>query len=358
MRRNMIHQSLLGTALTVGALMLTACGGGSAAQTPAADLAPIAGISDELVTAARQEGSVTIYAGGHSRDQIELLKSMFEARYGITVTYRRDDTSATVNAIEAEKASGTINADVVSLADPIRMQQWADEKLITAADPINQDRLIDGIHQDGTPQVPFVQVPLGIMYNTANTQESELPATWADVTALAPKSVITADPNASGTALSFYVTVSAALGSDWIGQLQSAQPIVTESTLGLSQMVLTGETTFGIPANETTVLAAAKGGEPLAIHYPSDGVPIAFWEVASIADAPHPNAGRLLVDYQLSDEFQQALVDASNRSVLQGMPAPEGAPDLSGVEQLPVSVEDLAADGADVRAEFAAKIGA
>ncbi|MGW4338048.1 ABC transporter substrate-binding protein [Rhodococcus koreensis] len=331
---------------------VTACGG---SITPAGDQTPIPGISDELIEAARQEGGVVLAAGGHTRDQLDLLESNFESRYGVSLTFNRADSGSTVNAVNSELASGKLNADVVSLADAKAMQTWANNGVLTPVTIPNQDQITDGLDTADSPQVPFAVVPLGIMYNSANTDESEVPSTWGDF-AGSDQIAVTADPRASGSALAFYTVMSEDLGQDWAAQFGARRPIVTESTLGLNQLVLTGEADLGLPALESTVLTSANEGEPLSIAYPDGPVPATTLTVAALAGAPHPKAAELLLRYQLSDEFQKALGDNGTRGVLEGLPAPVGAPELDPDRIRTVLADELIVRGDTVRAEFATKV--
>lgn len=336
-----------------GALLLTACGSGSAGTT--ADTASggeIPGITEELISAAQTEGGVVVYGGGHTRDTLELLQQRMQERFGLQVTFTREDSGNIANAISSELASGRVNADVVSLTDPATMQAWAEDGVITDAGPANLDAFVDGIDDPATPQLPYSQIPLGIMYNSARTDRAALPETWNELATGDSGRIVTSDPSASGTALSFYTMLEGLHGEQWMAGLAARDPIVSDSSLALPQLVLTGEADLGVPAIESAVVSAAAAGEPLAIAYPTDGVPIFTSEIAMLADAPHPSAAALTVRYHVSEEFQTALAEIGGRSVLDGVPAPPGTEDLSDRTLLTTSVEEVAATRDELRATF------
>jgi iron(III) transport system substrate-binding protein len=344
-------------ALPLSVVLVAACGNGSepAAEGDgeAAGAAEIEGISEELITAAQEEGEVVIYAGGHTRPGVELLQERMQELFGIDVTFTREDSGAIANSISAELASGQLNADVVSLTDPGTMAEWAEDGVITDADVPNLDALIEGLDDPDNPQVPYSLVPLGIMYNSANTDAADLPSTWEEFANSAEGTIVSADPGASGTALAFYTTLTGLYGNEWFEQLAERDVIVTDSSLALAQLVLTGEADIGVPAIESAVISAAQEGEPLAIQFMEDGVPTFTSELAMLADAPHPNAAELLVQYHLSEDFQSALAELGGRSVLEGGPQPAEGADLSEATLLPADMEEIGTRGDQVAARFA-----
>ncbi|TQM01910.1 ABC transporter substrate-binding protein [Pseudonocardia kunmingensis] len=353
----MFHSRLRGRTaalltIPLAAAALAGCGSGATPGTGTAGGGEIPGITEELISGAQAEGGVVLYGGGHTREALELLQQHMQDRFGLQVTFTREDSGNIANAVSAELASGRVNADVVSLTDPATMQAWSDDGVIADAGVANLDALIDGLDDPADAQLPYSQIPLGIMYNSADTEASALPGTWAELATGDSGRIVTSDPSASGTALSFYAMLTELYPEGWLDDLAAREPIVTDSSLALPQLVLTGEADLGIPAIESAVLTAAAEGEPLAIAYPTDGVPVFASEIAMLADAPHPNAAALTVRYHLSEEFQRALAEQGSRSVLEGVPAPPGSQDISDRTLLTTSVEEVGAVREDLRGTF------
>ena len=351
-------------ALPLAAVLLAACGNGSSDSSGSAagsgsdgGASGIEGISDELIAAAQEEGGVVIYAGGHTRPGVELLQERMQELFDIEVTFTREDSGAVANSISAELASGSLNADVVSLTDPGTMQDWADEDIITDAEIPNLDALIEDLDNPDNPQVPYSLVPLGIMYNSASTDAADLPTTWEELATGDFGTIVSSDPGASGTALAFYTTLTGLYGEEWLEQLSERDVIVTDSSLALAQLVLTGEADLGVPAIESAVISAAEEGEPLEIAFMEDGVPTFTSELAALTDAPRPNAAKLLVQYHLSEDFQAALAELGGRSVLAEGPQPPQGADLSEATLLPADLEEIGTRGDDVVARFAELFG-
>ncbi|WP_219419638.1 ABC transporter substrate-binding protein [Pseudonocardia nigra] len=348
-------RQFLTAGLSALALLAAGCGGsdGAASAAGGGD-APECGFSEELVAAAQEEGQVTIYAGGHTRETLERLTEMFQDAYGITVTSVREDSGAVVRMVQAELAAGNLNADVISLADIAAMAELAEDGALMPSEAPNLDEFIAGVDDPETPQIPYAVTPLGIMYNEAVTIDP--PNSWQEL-ADYDGTIVVADPNASGTSLLFFSMLTEHLGDEWLAKLADGSVTVTDSSLALAQLVLTGEADVAVPAIESTVIAAAAGGEPLAAAFPEDAVPTFSSELAALAGSPHPNAAKLLVGYHVCEAFQQSVAEQGGRPILEGAPAPEGVADLGGAELLSPDLEQLATKAEPLRARFTELFG-
>lgn len=338
MKRSTMSGRLL-VGLSGLSLLLAACGGGESvtssagSSTGGSDQAADGdcGFSEELVSAAKEEGAVTIYAGGHTREGLETLTQGFQEAYGIKVTGVREDSGAVVRMLQAELAAGNLNADVVSLASAPAMEALNEAGALAESEAPNLDSILEGVDDPGTPQIPYAVTPLGLMYNES-TNDSP-PSTWQELATYEGKIVI-ADPGSSGTSLSFFSMLYEELGEEWLVELaEGGNTIVTDSSLALAQLVLTGEADIGIPAIESAVVAAAEGGEPLSLVLP-DPLPTFSAELAVLAEAPRPNAAKLLTQYHLCQDFQEAISAQGGRTALADGPKPQGVQELGDGEIL------------------------
>lgn len=337
------HARAMVAGLAALALVTTACGGDAEPEAePAAtgaatdDGAASETAGDEdLVAAAKEEGGVTIYTGGHTRPAVELLAKEFEEAYGISVTFTRQSSGDTVQMVEAELASGSVNADVVGLNDESTFQRWAEDGVTTVVDIPNRDQLLDVVDGGDSPHVSFTYVPMGVAYNTQEVSADDLASSWAELPdTIADQRVVLADPNASGAALFFAAGVTSLAGDDFFSRIGEQQDVlVTDSALAMTQMLATGEATVAIPSVESEIIAAAEAGEPIDMITMEEGLPTVLSQVAALEQAPHPNAARLLLQFHLSEQYQTALAEMGGRSVLEDGPVPAGREALTS-EQL------------------------
>lgn len=343
--------SRLGAATLAAALTAVAagCGGDDPSAEAASD---IPGITPELIEAAQEEGGVVLYGGGHSREHSELLKQRMQELFGVEVTYTRSDSGTTVNSVNAELDAGELNVDVVSAADPFAFAEWSSRGAVRAIEVSTQDQIPEVMDTTDTPEVAVIQSPMGIVYNSANTDEGDVPQAWSDLAASDLK-VVSGDPSSSGSAAAFYTLLASEFGDDLFGWVGANDPFVTDSSLAITQLVLTGEADIGVPGLESAVLASAAGGEPVVMAYPDGPIPTIVTFGVVMSDAPHPNAAELLLRYNLSEEFQRELSTIGSRGVLEGMPTPEGAAEVDESRYVAVTPEQLESDIEGVRARFA-----
>lgn len=314
----MVGVGLLVTA--VAALALTGCApppsGGGSASLPTNE--------DQLIAKAKQEGKVVIGAGGHTREQVQLLADKFKEKYGIPVTFVREASGDIAQKTQAQITAHALEFDVVSLNDETTLRVWQDAKVLADPAVSNRDQILKPLA--GSPQnkyLPFTWGALGYSYNAAKTKPETAPKTWDDL-ASRQGAFAVADPSSSGAALT-YVAAMRDIDPNFMPALRAHKTLVANSALALTQLLATGEADFGIPGIEADVATAKKGGEPLAMGYPEGRIGALPSYEAALEQAQHPAAARLLVQFQLSPEFQAAQADIGSRSVLNGAPVPDGA---------------------------------
>lgn len=320
---------------------ITGQGSGAGQTTAGGEGDETCGADPGLVAAAQEEGEVVLFGGGHTREGGEAVAEMFEDAYGISVTVNRQPSGDVIQQVEASLEAGAVVADVVSLADVSTFIRWDEEGIITDAEVPNVDQLIDGIVDPSRASLPYAVSPLGIVYNSARTDPSEAPTSWAEFSDLGGKVLAHANPSTSGTALSFMYMAAKAAGDAYYDGFKGQDILITDSALALNQLVLTGEADYGAPAIEAEVARAKANGEPLEIIYPSEGVPVFSSELAALTEAPHPNAAKLLVQYHLCEEYQENVAELGGRPALVGVASPEGLPDMADWTIVTVDVNEL-----------------
>lgn len=354
--RTPLRRPLLALAALLTAVALAACGappnggGGGGGETVELPADP-----EALVAQARQEGAVVIAAGGHTREQVQLLSDTFRERYGIDVQFIRESSGDIAQKLQAQQTSRSLQFDVVSLNDEGTMRTWADTGVL--ADPALADpaRVLGPLRRPDAPYVPFTWAALGYSYNQSRTPAAQAPRTWTDL-AGRPGVIAAANPGSSGAALTF-VGAMEQIDPAFVPSLGERQTLVPDSALALTQLLATGEADFGVPGVEADIATARRAGEPLAIGYPEGPIGALPSYVAPLSGAPHPAAARLLVQFQLSEEFQALQVRNGSRSTLNGLPAPEGAENI-GEDRLRVpDAADLERRKDDLVASFTASTG-
>ncbi|OAH64101.1 transporter [Dietzia cinnamea] len=308
------------------ALLLTGCG------SDAGSGSELAGSWDEIVAAATEEGSVTIYST-HSPDNLEALKRAFEAEYpGITLTYVRGTDADILPKIEVENSTGSGVADVHMTTDA----GWINRSLETeysaevvapglenpqynAAESVIEDKFFL------TSATVF-----GLGWNTTNVPEGL--STPDDV--LEPRlrgKVGIQNPNGIPTYVDMYRTIDVDYGQGFLDRLVATEPRIYPSAVGITQALASGEV-WAAPMAASNILTEQAKGAPVDFALPEKpwGVP---WYSHVLASAPNPNAAQLLADFLVSPKGQEA-ISADYLAVLPDVPG-------TGVPGSTVTAQDV-----------------
>ena len=266
--------------------------------------------SQALIDAAKREGRVTWYTTLLVDDASGPLAAAFEKKYGIDVDFTRRDGSIQLRTILEEARSGGMKVDVF---DGTTTAAFVMKENL--AEPYKADSAIDipAEYKDPngywTAQVLYFQT-LG--YNADLVPASEVPKSYRDL--LDPKwkgkMAWTAEPQLTG-GMGFIVNVLAAMGErDGMAFLTALakQDLVrlNNGINGVTVALAAKQFPLGITVdNHHTVIANAKGGNVKWFYFePVLGLSN---NIGLIKGGPHPNAGKLLIDYILSVEGQTVL---------------------------------------------------
>lgn len=314
----------------VGALALTACaepeGGGDATADGAG--------------AEGGGGTVTLYTSEPQAKIDEVIAAFNEEQPDIEVEVFRAGTGELKARIETEKATGEVGADVLLAADVPTFEGYKEEDLLREFTPTDADAL-DEVALD--PDGYFVGtriIPTVIAHNTNDVEEP--PTSWADLTSEEyADQIVLPNPDVSGAAAfnASAWSLHPELGPDWISALGANNPQVAESNGPTSQAVAEGSRPIGIVVDYLVRDLAAKGS-PIAVSYPSEGVPFITQPGAIFADTDDPEAAELFLNFLVSQKGQEIAVEQSYLPVRGDVGTPEGAPEL---DEITLFDQDLAA---------------
>lgn len=329
-------------------LAVAVLAGCSTSSTPAAGssaAAPAAGSSAPAATTAAvaQPATISLYTSEPEAKIQQIIDAFNELHPQITVEVFRAGTGDLTARIESEKAAGGIQADVLLAADAGTFEGYAAEDLLlgyTPSDIVSIDPEVvdpEGFYT-GTRIIPTV-----IAYNT--TLVTEPPASWAALTdAEWAGTIALPNPDVSGAA-AYNAAVwyqDAALGEAWLERLAANEPVVLDSNGPVSQAVAAGSQPIGVVVDYLVRDLAAQGS-PVAVSYPSEGVPYISQPVGIFANTDEEAASKLFVDFLLSAEGQAIAVEQNYLPVRGDVGTPEGAPALDELATLAPDLESVRA---------------
>jgi len=293
-------------------VLLPAC---KSAATPTATTAPEAtqpaavDSMAALEAAAKAEGEIVSY--GLPDDWVNYggLWTIYESKYGIQHLDTDMGSGEIIAALEAEKTVGV--ADITDLG-------------INFANQVVTDGLSQPYKNSHWDEIPdFAKDPNGLWAAAywgaigfcVNTDlVPVVPQSWADLLDPMYKDMVSMkDPRESGTAN--YVVLAAAFGNG--GDETNVQPGLDyfSQMYANGQMRAVSPSTSAIQTGEAPIalfwdfdcLSKAKDlGMPLQLVIPSDGTVAGLYIQFATAAAPHPNAAKLMLELEYSDDGQLA----------------------------------------------------
>ncbi|WP_306232733.1 ABC transporter substrate-binding protein [Agrococcus beijingensis] len=328
-------------ALAASALVLAGCS--------QADAGPAA---TESATADAAPASITLYTSEPQEKIDQIVAAFNERRPEITVEVFRAGTGDLNARIESERATGEVQADVLLAADAPTFEGFAADGLLLELDTADVDALDPAVVDPEGFYVGTRIIPTVIAYNTDVVDAP--PASWQELTdpAYADRLVMP-NPDVSGAA-AFNAAVwldEAELGEAWLTALAANEPVIVDSNGPTSQAIASGAQPVGVVV-DYLVRDLAAAGSPIAVSYPSEGVPFVSQPAGVFASTDEADAAQAFVDFLVSVEGQTIAVEQAYLPVRGDVGTPEGAPAMSDIALLNPDLEVIAATKADAVATF------
>ncbi len=282
-------------------------------------------------TKAKQEGVANLYA---NITAIEPLMADFTALTGIKGLYTRISTAKYVATVLTEHAAGKLQADLLQGPLPV-LQILKDKGVLTPYKSPSAVGYPEWAVSDDTI-VQFAIEYVAPIYNKEIIKAEDVPKRYEDLTDKKWKDkIVMPDPASHATTISWLVGLKEAkiFASDdawmaFVKGLAANKPMFVKSFSPTPAPVESGEKLIAISMPKYII---TKAPAPLAWANvgPILGSPRG---IAIAANAPHPNAARLMMDYWLSKESMNLLANKVGEYVL----APGIYPKIEGIEKAKV----------------------
>ena len=295
--------------------------------------------------AGAQEGRVSVYTA-HKAEIVERLIPEFEKTTGLKADIVKAGSGDIINRVRAEAANP--QADVIWSIGAELLEANAD--LLEAYEPEGSD-MIDPAFKSDSAWIPYTGILTVVMVNTDELQPEEYPRTWLDLADdRFEEKISSARADSSGSAYIQLATILKIYGTDEAGWAKYADIFdnlaLSESSGAVPRFVNDGEATVGITLEDNAYLYV-KGGGPVAIVYPEDGTSALADGMALVKGAPNPEAGKRFLDWALSKEVQELVVQELGRRPIRTDVEPSG--DLTPMSEIELIDYDItwAADHRD-----------
>ena len=336
-----------GLALPAGGLLLN---GGVAmpaiAQSSAAgkfDLEPI-------IEGAKKEGAVI--AAGNAVQASEARKALadaFRKKYGLPSSFGFEFVVKPIGQmqkqVEDEIAADKVSLDVIAVNVLVWAMTLAKRGKLVAFDTPEYDAYDQWKSQPNFVNRPYYvsdpTITWNIAWNTDIIKDNEF-GSWFDL--LRPEykgkiTVISARLSQSAAITYKAMRDAPAIGDAFFKKLAELEPVAVTLTDTAVVKIESGEYPITMVPSSRTYAAWKRGSQNLGQSFPKEGVvPLGVaWFL--LANAPHPNAAKLLVNFTRSREGQQVLADYEGRIPGRAdvkSPNTKYVPDVSKLKLLPI----------------------
>jgi iron(III) transport system substrate-binding protein len=276
-----------------------------------------------LVAAAKTEGQVVWYTTLIVNQAVRPLARAFEKKYGIRVAYARANSGPTAIKILNEANAGRVQADIFDG--------------ISTLSPLLERGLVAGYVPSTAAQYPpelkdpdgtWIATNLYFLtagINTTLVRPAEAPQTYEDL--LDPKWKgriawnVTSSAGAPGFVGNILMSMGEQKGMAYLKQLAKQDIKGTDaSSRAVLDQVIAGDYPLALMIfSHHTVISANKGAPTTWLKM--EPVAAAMNTTSLLKAAPHPNAGKLLIEFLTSTEGQTVLQKANYLPALPTVPA-------------------------------------
>lgn len=279
----------------------------------------------DLYAAAKKEGQVVWYTTLIVKQAVRPIVAAFQKKYpGVKVRYSRANSTNTAIKILSEGKAHRILGDVfdgTSDAEPLKdaglVEKWTPRGL-DAYPPEYRDP--EGYW--AATHLYFLTVGINTsmvaLKDAPKTFEDLLDPKWRGKMAWSPRSSTSGAPGFIGNVL---ISMGEQKGMAYLRKLAKQKIIpVSASARKVLDQAIAGEYPIALQIfNHHTVISAKKGAPVTWI--PMEPVTNVLSAIGLIKGAPHPNAGKLLIEFMLSVEGQKVLQKANYLPAMPAVPA-------------------------------------
>lgn len=300
----------------------------------------------KLVEAAKKEGQLLWYTT-LIVDQIvrPLIKAFQQQVPGIDVKFIRVDSGMQVVRLINEANVGRTQADVWTIIDGIT--SLAQKNIAAEFDIASAKGLPTALVDPNRRWIATNLATRSLAHNTNIIAKEQAPRTYQDLLHPRWKGAFAWNPNAMTGAWGFIATVLRHMGEEqgmtYLRQLAKQDivplPIATRAVL---DRVIAGEYAMGLEMVNAHVAISAGMGAPVR-WIPLDATTTTLQLAGVTTGAPHPNAGRLFLDFITSRAGQEIFREVNYIPMHPDIPAkdPELKPEQGGYRSIVLSPEEV-----------------
>ncbi|TDQ60464.1 iron(III) transport system substrate-binding protein [Maritalea mobilis] len=303
-----------------------------------------------------QAETLTLYTSQPNADAQQTVDAFKAAHPGIEVEWVRDGTTKLMARLYAEIEAGNPQPDVLLIADTVTLEGMAQEGLLQAYQSSEAAAYDEALFSAGGYYYSTKLITTGIVYNTG---ADKVPTAWADLAADDMKGLVAMpSPLYSGAALIHLAALTAneELGWDYYEKLAANEARAEGGNGGTFKAVASGEKPYGVVVDFLAIRNKADGS-PVDFVFPEEGVTYVTEPVAILESAKNVDAAQKFVDFVLSQEGQELVLDMGYIPARNDMAVPAGFPSRDEIKLMAFDPADALKNAESNKEKFAETFG-
>lgn len=276
---------------------------------------------------AEAEGAFTLYSTDPEKGQVALLKGFTDQFPKIKTSYVRLQAGALYAKILAERNAKSYLADVMVISDMGMVQDF--NRRGGYQSYVSPEMAAFKADYKSKPEGNWTWaciIASGIAYNPNIVKPEDVPKKWEDLLDPKWKDATNVKVSNSGLQMSAWYVLKPILGDAYFQKFGDIKPRAFDSYVQQYGRIIDGQDKVIMAAQYSGFVEFKAKGAPVAFVAPETGLPSAQQTVGIVADAPHPNAAQLFIDWFLSAAGQKAYTEVLfNHSPREDVPPPPGA---------------------------------
>jgi iron(III) transport system substrate-binding protein len=293
----------------------------------------------DLYEAARKDGQVVFYTSYRQETSTALLEYWSKNFPGVKLNIVQKQTLDLIPTIEAEKAAGRTNPDLVFINQRFILEDWIGRGYIEPYKVRDFDQIPDRFKEkDGNYYVVSAFI-LSAAYNPKVFPDpSVLPKKISDF--LDPKwkgRLVFSDPKSASSQLTWFQALLSKGVIDWdtIADLAKQDLLLTRGNAESVRLLVAGERDLSPLISSQNVLSARERGQNIDLYVLDEGAVVQETFIATFKGGPNPSAAKLLTAVLNSPEGQE--LTASSGAYWPTHPdasPPKGLPKLQDIKTI------------------------
>jgi len=288
------------------------------------------------VDKAFEEGALVHYAPDAEPEMAAYLSAFRKAFPRIQTTFLRLQTGALYARLSAERQARTYVPDTLILTEIGFALDF--QKRGGYAQYLSPEIAAYAPHQQSKPAGYWTwdnQIVAGIAYNPTAVRPEEAPTSWKDLLNPRWNNLVNVKLSTSGLQHAAWYIMRRQYGEDYWKQFAALSPRGFDSYVQQYDRMISGQDHVICTAQYSGYLIAKGKGAPVVFVRPEEGVVVTPGVMGVVANAPHPEAGRLFLDWYLGVPGQTVMTrTVRNYSARADVPPPPGGDPITSFKLL------------------------